>query len=323
MPWRRGLTHRRSLGVGLALAAIVLAVGAAHGGTLNASWTAPTTNVDGSALTDLAAYRVYYATSSTPCPGSFFVEMASPTSSPPPGETVTLALTGLAAGSLYYVSVTAVDDNGNESACLTSPPSAVVRFDIGVTPTGTTNFGTVIPGSFVDQTFTVQNTAGGTVSGTAWASAPFSVVSGSPFSLVGAGATQAVVVRFIPTLSVTASANVSFTANGDTISRLVSGTGTLDATSPSVLVTSPTSSATYSTSSSVLTLAGTASDNLGVTQVTWTNAQGGGGTATGTTSWTAGGIGLQAGANVLTVTARSVVRWSGEADEGVASSVAG
>ena len=304
MPWRRGLTHRRSLGVGLALAAIVLAVGAAHGGTLNASWTAPTTNVDGSALTDLAAYRVYYATSSTPCPGSFFVEMASPTSSPPPSETVTLALTGLAAGSLYYVSVTAVDDNGNESACLTSPPSAVVRFDIGVTPTGTTNFGTAIPGSFVDQTFTVQDTAGGTVSGTAWASAPFSVVSGSPFSLVGAGATQAVVVRFIPTLSVTASANVSFTANGDTISRLVSGTGTLDATSPSVLVTSPTSNATYSTSSSVLTLAGTASDNLGVTQVTWTNARGGGGTATGTTSWTADGIVLQAGANVLTVTAR-------------------
>jgi len=152
--------------------------------------------------------------------------VASLTSSPAPDQTVTLAFTGLAAGSLYYVSVTAVDDSGNESACFTPPQSAVARFDIAVTPTGTTNFGTVILGSVADQTFTVQNTAGGTVSGSAWAPAPFSVVSGSPFSLVGAGATQAVVVRFTPSQSVTASANVSFTASGDTISRLVNGTGT-------------------------------------------------------------------------------------------------
>ncbi len=209
MSWRGRSTHRWILGFGLALAAIVLAVGAAHAGTLNASWTVPTTNVDGSPLTDLAGYRVYYATSPTPCPGSFFVEVASLTSSPAPDQTVTLAFTGLAAGSLYYVSVTAVDDSGNESACFTPPQSAVARFDIAVTPTGTTNFGTVILGSVADQTFTVQNTAGGTVSGSAWAPAPFSVVSGSPFSLVGAGATQAVVVRFTPSQSVTASANVS------------------------------------------------------------------------------------------------------------------
>src|SRR5437667_108116 len=83
---------------------------------------------------------------------------------------------------------------------------------------GTLNFGTVGLGSFADQTFTVQNTGGGTVSGTASAPAPFSVVSGSPFSLVGAGATQAVTVRFGPTLSATVSANVTFTANGGTIS---------------------------------------------------------------------------------------------------------
>jgi len=41
-----------------------------------------------------------------------------------------------------------------------------------------------------------------------------------------------------------------------------------------------------------------------VTQVTWANSSGGSGTATGTASWTAGGIVLQAGANVLTITAR-------------------
>ena len=69
-------------------------------------------------------------------------------------------------------------------------------------------------------------------------------------------------------------------------------------------ITVPTASPTYTTSTPALTLGGTAADNLGVTQVTWVNNRGGSGTATGTTSWTTGGITLQTGANVLTVTAR-------------------
>src|SRR5207247_5085435 len=52
-----------------------------------------------------------------------------------------------------------------------------------------------------------------------------------------------------------------------------------------------------------LTLGGTASDDVGVAQVTWVNSAGASGTATGTTSWTASGIVLQPGANGLTVTA--------------------
>jgi hypothetical protein len=48
-----------------------------------------------------------------------------------------------------------------------------------------------------------------------------------------------------------------------------------------------------------------------VTQVTWTNSRGGSGTATGTTNWTAGGVVLQSGSNVLTVTARDAAGNSG------------
>ena len=81
-------------------------------------------------------------------------------------------------------------------------------------------------------------------------------------------------------------------------------TVTLDASLPTVAITTPTAGSTYSTPTSSLALGGTASDNVGVTQVTWANSRGGSGTATGTTSWTAGGIVLQTGANVLTVTAR-------------------
>ncbi|PYM70781.1 MAG: hypothetical protein DME03_20605, partial [Candidatus Rokuibacteriota bacterium] len=77
-----------------------------------------------------------------------------------------------------------------------------------------------------------------------------------------------------------------------------------DLTPPTATITSPTSNPTYTTSSSPLTLGGTAADNVGVSQVTWANNRGGSGTATGTTSWTASGIVLQPGINVLTVTAR-------------------
>ncbi|NIS80518.1 MAG: hypothetical protein GTO14_10020, partial [Anaerolineales bacterium] len=76
-----------------------------------------------------------------------------------------------------------------------------------------------------------------------------------------------------------------------------------DAVAPSVWITSPTSNATYSTNSSSITLSGTASDNVGVVEVTWSNSTGGSGTCTGTDSWSTGSITLVSGDNVITVTA--------------------
>src|SRR5207245_6233382 len=151
-------------------------------------------------------------------------------------------------GSLYYVSVTAVDTNGSESACITAL-SAAARIDFSVSPTATVDFGTVTVGGFAERTFTVQNTGGGTVSGTASAPAPFSVVSGGAFNLVGVGATQAVTVRFSPTVAATASASVTFTANGASLTRVVTGLGvsstppgaaTLVAPSGSIATATPT-----------------------------------------------------------------------------------
>jgi hypothetical protein len=77
-----------------------------------------------------------------------------------------------------------------------------------------------------------------------------------------------------------------------------------DTTAPVVAITAPTSGAAYSTNASLLSLSGTASDNVGVTSVAWVNDRGGSGSATGTTSWSAAGIPLSPGANVITVTAR-------------------
>src|SRR5467141_3651979 len=89
----------------------------ARAGILDASWTAPTTNADGSPLTDLASYRVYYGTTDPPCPGSTFLSVTSPTAAPGPGQTLSVTLSGLTTSTQYFVAVTAVDSGGSESAC--------------------------------------------------------------------------------------------------------------------------------------------------------------------------------------------------------------
>jgi Domain of unknown function (DUF4082)/Bacterial Ig-like domain/Bacterial Ig domain len=93
-------------------------------------------------------------------------------------------------------------------------------------------------------------------------------------------------------------------AAGNTRTDVLTVTYTPDTTQPSVTITAPTSNTTLAVTASTMTLGGTASDNIGVTQVTWTNNRGGSGTATGTTSWTTGNVTLLSGSNTLTVTAR-------------------
>lgn len=76
-----------------------------------------------------------------------------------------------------------------------------------------------------------------------------------------------------------------------------------DNTAPSVTITSPTSATTYATTNGTINIAGIASDNVGVTSVSWSNNRGGSGKANGTTAWTVSGIVLQDGSNILTVSA--------------------
>ncbi len=191
---------------------------------LSLSWTAPTTNADGTGLTDLASYRIYLATSDPACPSASFFTVASPTTTPTSGQSLSSRVTELTAGTTYFVRVTAVDTSGNESACSVSA-SGAAQPDFSVTPSTTMSFGSVAIGSLVDRTFTVLNTSTTSLTGTASVGAPYSILSGGSFSLA-AGASQAVTVRFRPTTSGTFAGNVNFTAGGDTISRTVTGSGT-------------------------------------------------------------------------------------------------
>ena len=298
----------------LVVAAVVSPGGPSGAAVLDASWTAPSTNIDGTALTDLASYHVYISTSNAPCPGPSFVAMDSSTPSPN-GQTEALHLTGLAAGAQYFAAVTAVNAGGAESAC-SDVASAAARADFAVTPTGATDFGTVAAGRFVDMTFTVENASGGTLSGAVTTQPPFSVVSGSPFTLTAVNPTQTVTVRFSPTTADPVTANVNFSANGDTLSRLVTGRGTApsDITAPTVAITAPTSATSYSTNRGLLTLGGSAADDVEVIEVSWSSSSGGSGIASGTTTWSASGIPLQEGTNQITATAHDAAGNAGTAN---------
>jgi hypothetical protein len=95
----------------------VLFAPAVQAAYLDLAWDAPTTNADGTPLTDLAGYRVYFGTSAVTCFESPFQEVPSPTPTPAPGDGFTFRLTGLESGAAYFVRVSAVDTNGNESVC--------------------------------------------------------------------------------------------------------------------------------------------------------------------------------------------------------------
>lgn len=74
------------------------------GKTVSLAWDAPTQNTDGSPLTDLAGYRVFYGTSSGNYSKSVYV-----------GDTITCVISNLSSGTTYYFVVTAYDTSGNES----------------------------------------------------------------------------------------------------------------------------------------------------------------------------------------------------------------
>ncbi len=69
---------------------------------------------------------------------------------------------------------------------------------------------------------------------------------------------------------------------------------------PSMTILSPAMT-TVATSASSIVVSGTAQDNLGVAQVTWSSSTGGAGIATGTSNWTTGPIPLYVGMTTITI----------------------
>jgi len=77
-------------------------------GQVRLSWDPPLTNEDGTPLTDLAGYMLYYGRTSGHLSGSYEFSVDV-------GNHTTYTLSGLQDGQLYYFSVTAYDNSDNES----------------------------------------------------------------------------------------------------------------------------------------------------------------------------------------------------------------
>jgi len=189
--------------------------------SLNVSWQAPTTNVDGTPLTDLAGYRIYVSTSTPACGGPSVVKVISPLLVPSEGQRLTYQVSGLALGTTYAVAVSAVDLAELESDC---SPEVIGAAQAGFAATPSrVDFGATDVGTSLDRSFAVQNMGSANVSGTAVVAAPFTIVTGASYT-IAPGATQDVVVRFSPSVDGTFSGNINFSAGGDTISRVVTAT---------------------------------------------------------------------------------------------------
>ena len=98
-----------------ALPAFTVTVNQISNGAATLDWTAPTENVDGSALTDLAGYKVYYGTSASNLSESVTVKNAGLTS---------YTITNLSAGTWYFA-IASLTAAGVESA-----PSGVITTTI-------------------------------------------------------------------------------------------------------------------------------------------------------------------------------------------------
>jgi hypothetical protein len=95
----------------------ILAGCAAREGVLLVSWRPPTTNTDGSPLSDLASYRIYFNTAGSPCPGGLFVNVDAAVVGRTPDGRVSVILSNFVVGRIYHVAVTAVSSRGVPSDC--------------------------------------------------------------------------------------------------------------------------------------------------------------------------------------------------------------
>jgi hypothetical protein len=87
-----------------------------------------------------------------------------------------------------------------------------------------------------------------------------------------------------------------------------------ETTEPTLRITAPTSDPIYPTHQATIDISGTASDNVGVTEITWMNSSTRAtGTASGTTPWAVNGISLKSGGNVISVTANDAAGNKGTA----------
>lgn len=249
------------LGLALGCVSLLLLAPAAEAGILDLSWNAPTTNSDGSPLTDLSGYRVYWGTS----PGS--TTPPCNTNSTLVGNVSTYQLTGLIEGTIYSVQVTALDTSGNESACSNEDSAAALPDPVDTTPPAPPSTPDLAAASDTGLSSTDNITTDTTPTFTGTAEAGSTVRIFSDGGQVGSGpatggAYSITTSALSPgTHSITATAT---DAAGNTSSPSGALSVTIDTTAPTAAVTEPAGGTTVS---GTVTVTASASDNVGIVGV--------------------------------------------------------
>lgn len=219
------------------------------------------------------------------------VDVTNPTNGTDPGE-MTVGLPGtpvtwsadvtLVEGS-NFINVDASDGASTTTAIIEiiydpSPPTPVITSPTGGDTYYTNAASVALSGVAFDNRGVDSMTASPVVpvtGTTVWSSDPFALSVGANM------------------ITITAADQAGNT--GDDILTVVR-----DNTDPTISITAPTGAAQHWTTVGSVDLGGIASDGSGIAQVIWSNTKtGGGGTATGTTTWSALGIVLDPGPNII------------------------
>jgi len=202
-------------------------------------WDPPTTNADGTPLTDLAGYKLYYGTTSGNYSNSIDV-----------GNVTTFQINNLTDGLTYYFAATAYDTSGNESSfsnevskTISSPPPPPPAPEITVTdstPPADDHqvlFGGIIAGYSSTQIVTVKNDGNisldiGNIAQANPVALPFSIINDNcSGQSIAPSAICTFTIRFSPTTTGSFSDTFDIPSNDSDENRViitVNGTGTIN-----------------------------------------------------------------------------------------------
>jgi hypothetical protein len=249
-------------------------------GQITLAWGPVGLNEDGSTLTDLAGYRLYYGISSRVYDDSYDV-----------GDTTTTTLSDVGDGLTYFFAVTAYSTAGRESAYSTE--ATWLSADI-TPPTLSCPDSVTITANLSGTASLPDLRAQATASDNSSASADIQITqSPAPGSSISIGTT-------VTTLTALDEAGNSSDCTIDII--VTAAPPPPDETAPTVSIVLPTTEALYVTTDMAISLSGTAADNEGVVRVSYSGS-GRSGTCSGTENWSVSALPLYVGDNVFTITA--------------------